>query len=65
MPEPKKPWRTVMEAPERAGRFTREQVQEAVRAVKAESEARARKKKRAARPATFAPDGIEPQSEAR
>lgn len=50
MPKPKKPWRTLMDAPEKAGRFTREQVRQAVLAVKAENEAgAARARKKAAR----------------
>lgn len=40
MPKPKKPWRTVMHGPDKAGRFTREQVREAWRVARMKIEAR-------------------------
>ena len=42
------PWRTLVEIPEdQYGRFTREQIREAIRAVKAEREALVQEKKQA------------------
>jgi hypothetical protein len=66
----KKPWRTLVHVRgERVGRFTAEQVEAAVLAVKARSEARRRKEaeraKAAASPPLVAPDAAPQASEGR